>query len=146
VERVLVISGPNLNMLGIREPEVYGGDTLGEIESRISDRADELQVSVEFFQSNHEGELVDKLHQASSDFGGVVINPGALTHYSYSIRDAIASIAIPVVEVHLSNISAREDFRAKSVTAPACLGQISGFGAESYVLGLEAVVRSMRVG
>ena len=142
--RVLVMSGPNLNLLGRRETDVYGTRTLDEIEAMVVQRAGDLGVQATFFQSNHEGSLIDRLHEAIGDVDGVVFNPGAYTHYSYALRDAIAAIELPVIEVHLSDITAREEFRAVSVTAPVCIGQVMGLGPDSYVVGLERLVASIR--
>ena len=130
--RILVINGPNLNLLGIRRPDVYGNQTLGELEERCVEWGRELGLVVETFQSNHEGAIIDRLHAALGSVDGVVINPGALTHYSYAIHDAIEAIALPTVEVHLSDTSAREPWRARSVVAPACVASIAGLGARGY--------------
>ena len=139
--RYLVLHGPNLNLLGQREPGVYGTLTLAEVDRAIAEHARLRGVRVECRQSNHEGALVDAIQQAADQgFAAVVLNPGAFTHYSYALRDAIAAVAVPVVEIHLSNIHAREPFRQRSVTAPACRGQISGFGPQSYLLGLDAAL------
>jgi len=137
--KILVIHGPNLNLLGMREPGVYGSVTLAEIDERLQAYAADKGIEVRTFQSNHEGAIIDAIHQAVGWADGLVINPGAYTHYSYAIHDAIAAVGLPTVEVHLSNVQAREDFRRLSVIAPACLGQIAGFGWQSYVLGLEAL-------
>lgn len=138
--KVLVVHGPNLNMLGRREPEVYGKMTLNEINERISSVGSELGVEIETYQSNIEGELVGAIQGAMGRVDGIVLNPGAYTHYGIALRDAIAATSLPTVEVHLSNVHAREEFRKVSVTAPVCIGQISGFGVESYILGLRALV------
>lgn len=136
---ILVINGPNLNLLGNREPGVYGTDSLSQIQGEIVTLAKELGVGVEFYQSNHEGGIIDALHTAMDESDGVILNAGAYTHYSYAIRDAIAAVKIPVVEVHMSNIHAREEFRHTSVIAPVCRGSILGFGKDSYLLALRAV-------
>ena len=138
-KKILVLNGPNLNLLGEREPGVYGNDSYESISAEIREKAAALGFECEIKQSNCEGKLIDIMHDSRRDCAGVVLNAGAYTHYSYAIRDAIAAIKIPVVEVHLSNIHARDEFRHTSVIAPVCAGQISGFGKYSYMLGLEAL-------
>ncbi|MDD5504525.1 MAG: type II 3-dehydroquinate dehydratase [Candidatus Omnitrophica bacterium] len=139
MKKILVINGPNLNLLGDRERSVYGQMSLEQINQLLREKAQALGVAVDFFQSNHEGELVQKIQDAkASDFGAIIINPAAYTHTSVAIRDAVSAVDMPVVEVHISNIYAREEFRHKSVIAPVASGQISGFGVNSYILGLEA--------
>ena len=144
MKKILFINGPNLNMLGIKEKSIYGSATLKEIERLVLEKADELGVDVDFMQTNHEGEIIDKIHTSRGVYDVIVINPGAYTHYSFAIRDAIKAVEIPAVEIHLSNIHAREEFRSKSVIAPVCKGQISGFGKYSYVLGLYAAVELIK--
>ena len=141
---VLVLHGPNLNLLGLREPGVYGRVTLDEINRQLETEGHSLQASVSTLQSNHEGVLVDAIQQARDRHQGILINPGAYTHTSVAIRDAIAAVAIPTVEVHLSNIYRREEFRHHSYIAPVAIGQISEFGAESYRLGLHALIHHIR--
>ena len=136
--KIRVLHGPNLNLLGTREPDVYGSLTLAEIDRRITECAKSIGVQAEISQFNSEGELVEAIQQAGKSADAIVINPGAYTHYSIAIRDAVAAIKIPTVEVHLSNIYGREEFRQESVIAPVCAGQISGFGDQSYILGLQA--------
>jgi 3-dehydroquinate dehydratase-2 len=140
---ILVLHGPNLNLLGRREPEVYGSITLADINRRLEQEGQLLQAQVTAFQSNHEGALVDAIHAAHGQHHGLLINPGAYTHTSVAIRDAIAGVAIPTVEVHLSNVYKREVFRHHSYIAPVAVGQISGFGAESYRLGLQALLHHL---
>jgi 3-dehydroquinate dehydratase-2 len=141
---VLVLHGPNLNLLGQREPGIYGSVTLGEINSLLKAEGQKLQVKVSTVQSNHEGVLVDAIHAARGESQGILINAGAYTHTSVAIRDALAAVNIPTVEVHLSNIYQREAFRHYSYIAAVAIGQISGFGAESYRLGLQALVHYLR--
>lgn len=138
--RILVLHGPNLNLLGTREPDVYGRAHLADIEEELAQVGSELGASIESRQSNHEGQLIDWLHDARDAFDGVVLNPGGLTHTSVSLRDAVAAAELPCVEVHLSNVHARESFRRESVTAPVCIGTVAGFGPRSYVLGLRGLI------
>jgi len=138
--KVLIIHGPNLNLLDRRNPHIYGDQSLNIINNIIELKGKELGFKTEFFQSNHEGEIIDKIQEATDlDYCGIIINPAALTHYSLSIRDSIEILDIPVIEVHLSNINSREEFRAKSVIAPVCKGQISGLGVNSYLIALNAL-------
>lgn len=140
MKKVLLLNGPNLNMLGVREPAVYGRDTLESIEAEVVAYGAERGVRIDCFQSNHEGVLIDKLHEAHTAYDGVIYNPGAHTHYSYALRDAIGSIDTPVVEVHLSDIEAREEFRRVSVIAPVCIAQIKGKGKLGYKEALDVLL------
>ncbi len=142
--RILVLHGPNLNLLGTREPEIYGSETLDEINRRIESAAGDEGAAVEFFQSNYEGELVDRIQRAPGNARGILINPAGLTHTSVVLRDALLGARLPVVEVHLSNIHAREPFRRSSLISDVALGVVVGFGATSYLLGLEALIRHLR--
>lgn len=142
--RVLVLNGPNLNLLGQREPAIYGTGTLEEVNGRVREEAASLGVEVDFFQSNHEGELVDRIQAAAGDVAGFVVNAGGYTHTSVALRDALAAASLPFVEVHLSNIGARESFRRESLLAGVALGTVTGFGADSYLLGLRGLVEHLR--
>jgi 3-dehydroquinate dehydratase-2 len=138
--QVLLLHGPNLNLLGTREPQVYGSDTLADINQRVSEYAAQRGITIQARQSNHEGALIDALHDARTWAAGVVMNPGAYTHTSIALRDAISATQLAVVEVHLSNVHAREEFRHRSLLAPVCVGQIAGFGWRSYILGIDALL------
>lgn len=138
--KILIINGVNMNMLGIREPEKYGSMTLKALEKELYAYSFELGIDLETFQSNHEGEIVEKIHSAYNNSDGIIINPGAYTHTSVAIRDALAAVNIPAVEIHITNIHGREDFRHKSLMADVCIGQISGFGTNGYKLGLKGLV------
>jgi len=140
--KILIINGPNLNLLGTREPEIYGHETLKEINDWLTSQPEAEGNEFKFFQSNHEGEIIDKLHEERVWADGILINPGAFTHYSYAIRDAIETVGIPAVEIHLSDIHNREDFRKASVIEPMCVKQISGLGKKSYLEGLKVILKS----
>lgn len=135
--KIMVLNGPNINLMGIREPEIYGTKTYADLESYIESYCEEKNIEVVVLQSNHEGEIIDFIHHALGNYDGIVINPGAYTHYSYAIHDALSSVMIPTIEVHLSNIHKREEFRRNSVTAPACVGQIAGLGFKGYRLAID---------
>ncbi len=137
-KKIIIINGPNLNLLGLREPKVYGSTTFNDYYNKLE--KDFKEIGIDYFQSNHEGEIIDKLHFANDKYTGIVLNAAAYTHTSVAIADAIAAINIPVVEVHISNIFSREKFRHKSIIAPYCLGSISGFGLNSYKLGIMALI------
>lgn len=141
---VLLLNGPNLNMLGKREPEIYGKETLDDIVGRLESVARELEINLMHVQSNHEGVLLDAIHAAKGVHQGIVINPGAFTHYSYAIRDGLAAVSLPTIEVHLSNVHAREEFRHTSVIAPVVIGQIVGLGSDGYEWALRALARRLR--
>ena len=142
--RILLINGPNLNTLGTREPDVYGNTTLSEIEARVREKASALNVEVRAFQSNSEGALIDFIQAEAPDAAGIIINPGALTHYSFALRDALAASGLPAIEVHISNIYGREHFRRRSVTAACCWGIVAGLGWRGYVAAFDALVEMMR--
>ncbi|MCA6071385.1 MAG: type II 3-dehydroquinate dehydratase [Endomicrobium sp.] len=137
MKKILIVNGPNINILGAREPEIYGNVTLTEIEKELSLLAKKLNVEIDFFQSNHEGEIVDKIQNSVNTVSGIIINPAAFTHTSIAIRDALSSVSTPTIEVHISNIYAREEFRHKSYVAPVALGQIAGLGTDGYIFALK---------
>ena len=140
MKKILIINGPNLNMLGVSETDVYGKLTLEEINNTLSKKAQEAKAQLDFFQSNEEGQIVNKIQEANNKYDFIILNPGAFTHTSIAIRDAIAAVNVEVIEVHLSNIHAREEFRKESYTAPVCIGQISGFGPNSYYMALDYII------
>lgn len=140
IKSILIINGPNLNMLGKREPTIYGKDTLEDVENYCKNHAEQKGVLCEVFQSNIEGEIINKIHECFEKHDAIVMNAGAFTHYSYAIADAISSVSKPCVEVHISNVHAREEFRHKSVIAPVCKGVVAGFGKKSYILAIDALI------
>lgn len=140
MKKILFILGPNLNMVGIRDVNTYGSETAESINEDVRKWAEELEIDLEIYQSNHEGDIIDIIHAAYGNKDGIIINAGALTHYSYALADAISSVHIPTVETHMSNIGAREEFRRKSVISPVCIGTIAGFGKYSYYLALKALI------
>ncbi len=140
MKKILIINGPNINMLGIREPGIYGNITLSAIEKKLAGLARDLNVELEFFQSNHEGEIVEKIQSCLGKSRGIIINPAAYTHTSVAIRDALSAVSVPAIEVHISNIYSREEFRHNSFTAGVCAGQISGFGIDGYLFALKKLV------
>ncbi len=142
--KVLVLNGPNLNLLGTREPEIYGSTTLKDIETMMAERAQAAGIAIDFYQSNHEGRLVDKIQEANHNYDYIIFNAAAFTHYSIALRDAIAAIDVPLIEVHISNIHKREAFRHQSVLAPVAMGQICGLGSESYLAALEAIIYKLQ--
>lgn len=137
MKKILIINGPNLNLLGTREPEIYGKTTLKDIEVQLKNQAEKLNIEIECFQSNHEGDIVDKICSAKNKFDAIIINPAAYTHTSVAIRDAFSAVDIPTIEVHISNVYSRESFRQNSLIAPVVVGQISGLGIQGYLLALE---------
>lgn len=141
--KFLVLNGPNLNLLGVREPEIYGKSGYDALVDRVKDSAASMNVEVEFFQSNHEGAIIDAIHEARDKFDGIIINPGAYTHYSYAILDALKAVALPAVEVHISNVHKREEFRHTSVTAAGCDGQICGLGMFGYVAAMGYLIEKL---
>ena len=146
LKKILVLNGPNLNLLGTREPEIYGSTTLSDINNLLKSRADEAGIGIDFLQSNIEGEIVTAIQNARNNYDFILLNAAAFTHYSIAIRDAISAIDVPVIEIHLSNVHAREEFRHHSVIAPVVMGQISGFGVDSYIAALDIAIRKIRGG
>lgn len=143
--KIMVVNGPNLDFLGIREKNVYGEKSYKDLTKLINDKAEEIGIKVDIVQSNIEGEIINNIHRAYYEgFDGIIINPAAYTHYSIAIYDALKAVSIPAVEVHISNINDREEYRKKSVTAPACIGQISGFGFYGYIMALDAIVKTLK--